>query len=39
MFLDHLGFETLDAGPITFRFLYLEDLRYVLARRAATAAR
>lgn len=33
MFFDHLGFERLDAGPVAFRFIYLEDLRYVLARR------
>jgi hypothetical protein len=33
MFFDHLGFERLDGGPVDFRFLYLEDLRYVLVRR------
>jgi len=33
MFFDHLGFERLDAGAVDFRFIYLEDLRYVLARR------
>jgi len=33
MFFDHLGFERLDAGAVDFRFVYLEDLRYVLARR------
>lgn len=33
MFFDHLGFDRLDAGPVEFRFWYLEDLQYVLARR------
>jgi ubiquinone/menaquinone biosynthesis C-methylase UbiE len=35
MFFEHLGFENLDTGPIEFRFAYLENLRYVLARRGA----
>ncbi len=35
MFFDHLGFERLDDGPVDFRFAYLEDLRYVLARRGS----
>ena len=35
MFFDQLGFETLDAGPFPFSFLYLESLRYILAQRGA----
>jgi ubiquinone/menaquinone biosynthesis C-methylase UbiE len=35
MFFEHLGFEIVDSGPIEFRFVYLEHLRYVLARRGA----
>ena len=35
MFFEHLGFEAIDGGPIEFRFAYLENLRYVLARRGA----
>jgi ubiquinone/menaquinone biosynthesis C-methylase UbiE len=33
MFFDHLGFETIETGPFGFRLIYLERLRYVLARR------
>jgi ubiquinone/menaquinone biosynthesis C-methylase UbiE len=33
MFFDHLGYERLDSGAVDFRFIYLEDLRYVVARR------
>ena len=35
MFFEHLGFEAIDAGPIEFRFAYLENLRYLVARREA----
>lgn len=35
MLFDHLGFATLEAGPFPFLLLYLESLRYVLARRGA----
>lgn len=38
MFFEHLGFEIVASGPIEFRFVYLEDLRYVLARRGADGA-
>ena len=33
MFFEHLGFELIEEGPFPFSFLYLESLRFVLARR------
>ena len=33
MFFEHLGFALIAEGPIRFSFLYLENLRFVLARR------
>ena len=34
-FLERIGFEPFAAGSVEFRLLYLEDLRYILARRGA----